>query len=61
VFAFRSGRGASPDVSGPALAGKASLRARRLLQIAIGIVDLGAAALAMYVLIPAGLNIGIFA
>jgi glycosyltransferase 2 family protein len=31
-----------------------------LLQIAIGIVDLGAAALAMYVLIPAGLNIGIF-
>jgi len=31
-----------------------------LLQIVIGIVDLGAAALAMYVLIPAGLNIGIF-
>ncbi len=31
-----------------------------LLQIAIGIVDLGAAALAMYVLIPAGVNIGIF-
>jgi glycosyltransferase 2 family protein len=31
-----------------------------LLQIAIGIVDLGAAALAMYVLIPAGLNIGVF-
>jgi uncharacterized membrane protein YbhN (UPF0104 family) len=31
-----------------------------LLQIAIGIVDLGAAALAMYVLIPAGLNIEIF-
>jgi hypothetical protein len=31
-----------------------------LLQIAIGIVDLGAAALAMYVLIPAGLDIGIF-
>jgi uncharacterized membrane protein YbhN (UPF0104 family) len=31
-----------------------------LLQIAIGIVDLGAAALAMYVLIPAGLNIDIF-
>jgi glycosyltransferase 2 family protein len=31
-----------------------------LLQIAIGIVDLGAAALAMYVLIPAGANIGIF-
>jgi uncharacterized membrane protein YbhN (UPF0104 family) len=30
-----------------------------LLQIAIGIVDLGAAALAMYVLIPAGVNIGI--
>jgi uncharacterized membrane protein YbhN (UPF0104 family) len=30
-----------------------------LLQIAIGIVDLGAAALAMYVLIPAGMNIGI--
>lgn len=31
-----------------------------LLQIAIGIVDLGAAALAMYVLIPAGMNVGIF-
>jgi uncharacterized membrane protein YbhN (UPF0104 family) len=31
-----------------------------LLQIAIGIVDLGAAALAMYVLIPAGVNIAIF-
>jgi uncharacterized membrane protein YbhN (UPF0104 family) len=31
-----------------------------LLQIAIGVVDLGAAALAMYVLIPAGLNIEIF-
>ncbi len=31
-----------------------------LLQIAIGIVDLGAAALAMYVLIPVGVNIGIF-
>ena len=31
-----------------------------LLQIAIGIFDLGAAALAMYVLIPAGPNIGIF-
>jgi uncharacterized membrane protein YbhN (UPF0104 family) len=31
-----------------------------LLQIAIGIVDLGAAALAMYVLIPTGVNIGIF-
>jgi uncharacterized membrane protein YbhN (UPF0104 family) len=31
-----------------------------LLQIAIGIVDLGAAALAMHVLIPAGVNIGIF-
>jgi glycosyltransferase 2 family protein len=31
-----------------------------LLQIAIGIFDLGAAALAMYVLIPAGMNIGIF-
>jgi uncharacterized membrane protein YbhN (UPF0104 family) len=31
-----------------------------LLQIAIGIVDLGAAALAMYVLIPAGTNIGLF-
>jgi glycosyltransferase 2 family protein len=31
-----------------------------LLQIVIGIIDLGAAALAMYVLIPAGPNIGIF-
>ena len=31
-----------------------------LLQIVIGIVDLGAAALAMYVLIPGGLDIGIF-
>ena len=31
-----------------------------LLQIAIGIIDLGAAALAMYVLIPAGLEIGVF-
>src|ERR1700737_905857 len=31
-----------------------------LLQIAIGIVDLGSAALAMYVLIPAGVNIAIF-
>ena len=31
-----------------------------LLQIGIGIFDLGAAALAMYVLIPAGMNIGIF-
>lgn len=31
-----------------------------LLQIVIGIVDLGAAALAMYVLIPAGMNVGIF-
>jgi uncharacterized membrane protein YbhN (UPF0104 family) len=31
-----------------------------LLQILIGLFDLGAAALAMYVLIPAGLNIGIF-
>jgi hypothetical protein len=31
-----------------------------LLQIAIGIIDLGAAALAMYVLIPAGLNIEVF-
>ena len=31
-----------------------------LLQIAIGIIDLGAAALAMYVLLPAGLEIGIF-
>ena len=30
-----------------------------LLQIAIGIVDLGAAALAMYVLIPAGMNVGV--
>jgi uncharacterized membrane protein YbhN (UPF0104 family) len=30
-----------------------------LLQIAIGIIDLGAAALAMYVLIPAGTNIDI--
>jgi glycosyltransferase 2 family protein len=30
-----------------------------LLQIGIGIIDLGAAALAMYVLIPAGLNIDI--
>jgi glycosyltransferase 2 family protein len=30
-----------------------------LLQIAIGIIDLGAAALAMYVLFPAGMNIGI--
>jgi glycosyltransferase 2 family protein len=30
------------------------------LQIVIGLVDLGAAALAMYVLIPAGPNIGIF-
>jgi glycosyltransferase 2 family protein len=30
-----------------------------LLQIVIGIVDLGAAALAMYVLIPAGMNIGV--
>jgi uncharacterized membrane protein YbhN (UPF0104 family) len=30
-----------------------------LLQIAIGIFDLGAAALAMYVLIPAGMDIGI--
>jgi glycosyltransferase 2 family protein len=30
-----------------------------LLQIAIGIVDLGAAALAMYVLFPAGMNIDI--
>ncbi len=30
-----------------------------LLQIVIGIFDLGAAALAMYVLIPAGPNIGI--
>jgi glycosyltransferase 2 family protein len=31
-----------------------------LLQIVIGVFDLGAAALAMYVLIPAGSNIGIF-
>ena len=31
-----------------------------LLQIAIGILDLGAAALAMYVLIPSGPNIGVF-
>ncbi len=31
-----------------------------LLQIAIGVFDLGAAALAMYVLIPAGMNIEIF-
>ena len=31
-----------------------------LLQIGIGIVDLGAAALAMYVLLPAGMNIGMF-
>jgi uncharacterized membrane protein YbhN (UPF0104 family) len=31
-----------------------------LLQIAIGIVDLGAAALAMYLLIPAGMNVDIF-
>lgn len=31
-----------------------------LLQIAIGIFDLGAAALAMYVLIPEGMDIGIF-
>jgi uncharacterized membrane protein YbhN (UPF0104 family) len=31
-----------------------------LLQIAIGIVDLGAAALAMYVLIPSGADIGVF-
>jgi uncharacterized membrane protein YbhN (UPF0104 family) len=30
-----------------------------LLQIAIGIIDLGAAALAMYVLIPSGMNIGL--
>jgi glycosyltransferase 2 family protein len=30
-----------------------------LLQIAIGIVDLGAAALAMYVLFPVGMNIGV--
>ena len=32
-----------------------------LMQIAIGVFDLGAAALAMYVLIPAGPNIEIFA
>jgi hypothetical protein len=31
-----------------------------LLQIGIGIVDLGAAALAMYVLIPAGMNVELF-
>jgi uncharacterized membrane protein YbhN (UPF0104 family) len=31
-----------------------------LLQIAIGIADLGAAALAMYVLIPSGMNISLF-
>jgi glycosyltransferase 2 family protein len=31
-----------------------------LLQIVIGVLDLGAAALAMYVLIPAGMNIDIF-
>lgn len=31
-----------------------------LLQIAIGVFDLGAAALAMYVLLPAGLDIGVF-
>jgi glycosyltransferase 2 family protein len=31
-----------------------------MLQIVIGVFDLGAAALAMYVLIPAGPNIGIF-
>ena len=31
-----------------------------LLQIGLGIVDLGAAALAMYVLIPADMNIGLF-
>jgi uncharacterized membrane protein YbhN (UPF0104 family) len=31
-----------------------------LLQIVIGVFDLGAAALAMYVLIPAGMNIDIF-
>ena len=31
-----------------------------LLQIGIGILDLGAAALAMYVLIPSGSNIGVF-
>lgn len=31
-----------------------------LLQIVVGIFDLGAAALAMYVLLPAGMDIGIF-
>jgi uncharacterized membrane protein YbhN (UPF0104 family) len=31
-----------------------------LLQIGIGIVDLGTAALAMYVLIPGGMDIGFF-
>jgi uncharacterized membrane protein YbhN (UPF0104 family) len=31
-----------------------------LLQIAIGILDLGAAAIAMYVLIPTGMNVEIF-
>jgi glycosyltransferase 2 family protein len=31
-----------------------------LLQTAIGVFDLGAAALAMYVLLPAGLDIGVF-
>jgi glycosyltransferase 2 family protein len=31
-----------------------------LLQIVIGIFDLGAAALAMYVLIPAGVDVGVF-
>ena len=31
-----------------------------LLQIVIGVFDLGAAALAMYVLIPAGIGVGIF-
>ena len=31
-----------------------------LVQISIGIIDLGAAALAMYVLIPAGMDIGIW-
>jgi len=31
-----------------------------LLQIAIGIFDLGAAALAMYVLLPAGTDVGVF-
>src|SRR5882757_5951209 len=31
-----------------------------LLQIAIGILDLGAAALAMYVLVPTGMNVEIF-